>query len=108
MRIPSSINSAKRRYAREMNLTWRKSSCWNFASSPRSMIAESAGESVRALKAEMAIANAMVSENCRYRIPVVPGKNETGTNTEINTSDVAITALVTSDMATDVAACGSE
>src|SRR6201996_2155590 len=41
-------------------------------------------------------------------MPVVPGKNETGTNTEISTSDVAMTALVTSDIATDVAVCGSE
>src|SRR5271154_5509955 len=51
----------------------------------------------------MAIANAMVSENCLYKIPVVPGKNDTGTNTEINTRDVAMTALDTSAIATDVA-----
>src|ERR1039458_6337890 len=56
----------------------------------------------------MAIENAMVSENCLYRMPVVPGKNETGTNTAISTSDVAMTALVTSPMARDVASCGSE
>src|ERR1700756_3423418 len=36
-------------------------------------------------------------------MPVVPGKNDTGTNTEIRTSDVAITALVTSPMASEVA-----
>src|SRR5580658_8119804 len=36
-------------------------------------------------------------------MPVVPGKNDTGTNTEINTSDVATTALDTSVMATEVA-----
>src|SRR5271165_5871280 len=41
-------------------------------------------------------------------MPVVPGKNDTGTKTEISTSEVAITALVTSDMATDVAVRGSE
>src|SRR3984885_1853586 len=41
-------------------------------------------------------------------MPVVPGKKDTGTNTEINTNDVAMTALVTSDMATEVAWCGSE
>src|SRR6185312_6215566 len=69
---------------------------------------ESAGESVRALKAEMAMEKAMVSANCRYRIPVVPGKNDTGTKTEISTSEVATTAPVTSDMATEVAVCGSE
>ena len=41
-------------------------------------------------------------------MPVVPGKNETGTNTAISTSDVAMTALVTSPMAREVASCGSE
>ena len=41
-------------------------------------------------------------------MPVVPGKNETGTKTAISTSDVAITALVTSPIARDVASCGSE
>src|SRR5580692_1510496 len=41
-------------------------------------------------------------------MPVVPGKNDTGTNTAIRTSDVAMTALVTSPIACDVAACGSE
>src|ERR1022692_1388987 len=40
-------------------------------------------------------------------MPVVPGKNDTGTNTEIRTSDVATTALETSAMAADVAVCGS-
>src|SRR5580692_5318732 len=41
-------------------------------------------------------------------MPVVPGKNDTGTNTEISTRDVAITALVTSRMASEVALCGSQ
>src|SRR5580658_4716362 len=41
-------------------------------------------------------------------MPVVPGKNETGTNTEISTREVAMTALVTSAMATEVAVWGSE
>src|SRR5580658_7577701 len=41
-------------------------------------------------------------------MPVVPGKNDTGTKTEISTSDVATIALVTSDIATEVAVCGSE
>src|SRR5271169_4096557 len=40
-------------------------------------------------------------------MPVVPGKNDTGTNTEISTSDVATTALDSSAMATDVAVWGS-
>src|SRR5271156_6139237 len=56
----------------------------------------------------MAIAKAIVRANCRYRMPVVPGKNDTGTKTEISTSEVAMTALVTSDMAIDVAVRGSE
>src|SRR5689334_845756 len=46
--------------------------------SGRRKSADRAGESVRALKAEMAIENAMVSENCLYRMPVVPGKKLTG------------------------------
>src|SRR5215469_67140 len=41
-------------------------------------------------------------------MPVVPGKNDTGTNTAMSTSDVAITALVTSRMASEVALCGSQ
>ncbi len=40
-------------------------------------------------------------------MPVVPGKNETGTKTEISTSEVAITALVTSPMAMEVASAES-
>src|ERR1017187_4169220 len=40
-------------------------------------------------------------------MPVVPGKNDTGTNTEISTSDVATTAPDTSFMAAEVAARGS-
>ena len=70
-------------------------------------MAASAGDNVSALKSEIAMEKAIVSENCLYRIPVVPGKNDTGTNTEISTSDVATTALATSAMATDVAVCGS-
>src|ERR1017187_3717726 len=73
--------------ARDKGRMWRKSNCLGRSSSPRRNKADSAGESVSALKAEMAIENAMVSENCLYRMPVVPGKNETGTNTAINTSD---------------------
>src|SRR5277367_1746297 len=85
-----------------------QSSTLYFSSSPRRNKAASAGESVSALKAEMAIAKAMVRANCLYRMPVVPGKNETGTNTEISTSEVAMTALVTSPIASDVALCGSQ
>src|SRR5450755_3797169 len=90
-------------YPFERKPTWVQSSRRYFASSLRSRSAASAGERVKALNAEIAIAKAMVSENCLYKIPVVPGKNDTGTNTEISTSEVAMTALVTSDMATEVA-----
>src|ERR1017187_1539771 len=85
----------------------------NVASSPvgrvsgRRKTAASAGESVSALNAEIAIENAIVRENCLYIIPVVPGKKLTGTKTEISTSDVAMTALVTSAMAMVVALWGS-
>jgi hypothetical protein len=56
------MNDAK---ARETGAMCRKSNCLGRASSPRNNMAESAGESVSALKAEMAMENAMVSENCR-------------------------------------------
>src|ERR1700744_3678585 len=85
-----------------------QSSILYFSSSPRRNRAAKAGESVNALNAEIAIAKAMVSANCLYRMPVVPGKNDTGTNTETSTSEVAMTALVTSPMASDVALCGSQ
>src|SRR5271165_1747351 len=71
-------------------------------------MAESAGVKVSALNAEMDTENAMVSANCRNNIPVVPGNNDTGTNTATSTSDVAITAPATSFIATLAALCGSE
>ncbi len=40
-------------------------------------------------------------------MPVVPGKKETGTKTAMRTSEVAMTALVTSPIAAEVAWCGS-
>jgi hypothetical protein len=49
----------------------------------------------------------MVSANCRNKMPVVPGNNATGTNTETSTSEVAMTAPATSCMATNAALCGS-
>ena len=51
--------------------------------------------------------NAMVSANWRKRMPVVPGKNATGTKTATRTSEVAITALATSFIATEAARCAS-
>ena len=44
------------------------------------------------MKAEMAMEKAMVSANWRKRMPVVPGKNATGTKTATSTSEVAMTA----------------
>src|SRR3984957_16709410 len=79
-----------------------------FFVSARSRMAARAGERVSALKAEIAMEKAIVRENCLYRMPVVPGKKLTGTNTEMSTSEVAITALVTSAIAIEVAVCGSE
>src|ERR1700680_265582 len=55
----------------------------------------------------MATEKAMVSANWRNKIPVVPGKSATGTNTATKTSDVATTAPATSFMATEAALCGS-
>src|ERR1700691_5320633 len=49
---------------------------------------------------------AIVSANWRNRIPVVPGKKATGTNTATNTNEVAMTAPVTSFMALDAAFIG--
>src|SRR6266436_1655713 len=55
----------------------------------------------------MATEKAMVSANCRNRIPVVPGKSATGTNTATSTNEVATTAPATSFIATEAALCGS-
>ena len=72
--------------------------------SPRpSSSAESAGVKVSALKDEMMSEKAIVSANWRYRMPVVPGKSATGTNTATSTRVVAITAPVTSRIAAEAA-----
>src|ERR1700675_3220283 len=70
-------------------------------------MAESAGVSVSALNAEIETENAIVSANCRNKIPVVPGNSATGTNTDTSTSEVATTAPATSFIATLAALCGS-
>ena len=59
------------------------------------------------MNAEIDTENAIVSANCRNKIPVVPGNSATGTNTATSTSEVAITAPATSFIATDAALCGS-
>src|SRR5690349_10234291 len=55
----------------------------------------------------MATEKAIVNANCRNMMPVVPGKNATGTNTETSTNEVATTAPATSLIATEAALCGS-
>src|SRR6476660_7154765 len=70
-------------------------------------MAESAGVNVSALNAEIETENAIVSANCRNKMPVVPGNSATGTNTATSTNDVAITAPATSFIATDAALCDS-
>src|SRR5215470_5662571 len=70
-------------------------------------MAESAGVNVNALNAEIETENAIVNANCRNKMPVVPGNSATGTNTDTNTNDVAMTAPATSLIATDAALCGS-
>ena len=84
----------------------KKTPCARSRWCPRKM-AESAGVSVSALNAEIETENAIVNANCRNKMPVVPGKSATGTNTDTSTSDVAITAPATSFIATDAALCGS-
>jgi len=62
-------------------------------------MAESAGASVNAANREIVIDAAIVSANCLYTSPVVPGKNATGMKTASSTSDEATTALCTSCIA---------
>ena len=83
----------------------RKNTPFGFSARPSSS-ADNAGVSVSALKAEITIETAMVSANCWYSRPVVPGKNPTGTKTAASTSAVAMTAPVTSAIAADEASRG--
>src|SRR5580693_7512115 len=73
---------------------------------PLRKIAASTGARVSALKAEMAMENAMVRANWRNRIPVVPGKNATGTNTAQSTSEMAINVFNHDDSVVDDQASG--
>src|SRR5947209_4576868 len=57
------------------------------------------GASLSAQNSEIVIDAAIVSANCLYTCPVVPGKNATGIKTASNTSDDATTALRTSRIA---------
>ena len=65
----------------------------------RNNSADSAGLMVNALMELKTVATAIVSANCRYISPVIPGRNDAGMNTASNTRVVAITGPDTSLMA---------
>src|SRR5262249_1303029 len=69
-------------------------------------MADSAGLSVKALKAENRTDTAIVTANCLYNCPVMPGTNAVGINTAARISAIAITGPETSSMALMVASCG--
>jgi hypothetical protein len=71
-----------------------------------SSIAERAGESESALKAESRTEIAMVSANCWYMLPVRPGMKATGTNTAVRMRAMPMTGADTSFMAWMVASFG--
>ena len=68
-----------------------------------SSVAHSAGLSVSAFSVEKQIATDIVTANCWYTLPVMPGMNPTGTKIASSTSVVAITAPVTSRIVSSVA-----
>ena len=68
--------------------------------------AQSAGESVSALSAEMTIDTDTATANCRNRSPEMPGMNATGTNTDSSTSVMAMIGAVISFMARCAASAG--
>ena len=72
----------------------------------RSSRAHSAGESVRALNAEITTETAIVMENCWNNRPVMPPVNDTGTNTASSTTVVATMGEATFFMASSAAARG--
>ena len=60
----------------------------------RRISAHMAGLRVSATTVEMSTDTAMVTVNCRYRMPVMPPRKLTGTNTAHSTSEVAMSAPV--------------
>ena len=66
----------------------------------------SAGLRVNAFSEENTTATQIVTANCRYISPVIPGSIATGTNTASSTSVVAIMAPPTSCMVTSAASLG--
>ena len=73
----------------------------------RSSIAASAGLSVSALNAEITTDTAIVTANCWYIRPVIPGTNAVGTNTATRISAIAMTGPDTSSIALSVASRGA-
>ena len=72
-----------------------------------SIIAQSAGHSVRAETHDRPTADAKVTPNCKKKLPDVPGMNATGINTAMNTNVHEITATETSLIASRVACFAS-
>ncbi len=73
----------------------------------RSSSAESAGDSERALNAEISTEMAMVSANCRLSRPWMPPRKATGRKTEERIRAIATTGPETSFIAWSVAARGA-
>src|ERR1700744_2198107 len=67
--------------------------------------ADSAGLSVSALNADKITEIAIVTANCWYNRPVIPGINAGGTNTADNTSALPTTGPEMSSIALRAAAC---
>ena len=70
-------------------------------------IAHKAGLKVSATKVEMSTATVIEIANSRYIMPVIPAKNDTGTNTAASTKEVATMAPESSVIACLVAATTS-
>ena len=78
-----------------------------FSSPDFNIIEQRAGASVKATRVDSPIEEAIHSANCLNIRPVIPPINDTGTNTAINTSEVAKTAPNTSFIVISVAVLGS-
>ena len=68
--------------------------------------AQSAGDKVSALKAEISIATLIVTANCGTASPEMPGMKAIGTNTERRTKVMAMIGAVISVIAFFVASAG--
>ena len=78
----------------------------HLASAAAGAARQSAGLSVSALKAEMSTDTAIVTANCWYMRPVMPGMNAVGTNTAARMSAIATTGPDTSSIALKAASRG--